>query len=95
MLRIIHEAQLIETPGHTGCAFTDFVLEDEDYIMLAIDLRNYTGPRAKWAEGVDVVYCSAEEVAHVFEPDFTKPKYGMYCWDWAGYCRYINQNCAA
>lgn len=95
MLRIIHEAQQIETPDFTGLVFADFLLEDEDYIAMGIDLRAYTGPRAKFAMGADVVYCGPEDIAHIFETEYQKPEFGMICYNWTEYCRYINQNSAA
>lgn len=94
MIRIIQEAQDLNLPG-AGIAFADFLMEDESYIMLAVDLRSYKGPRAEWAKDTDVVYCSVEDCGSIFQPESEKPDYGVSCWDWAGYCGYINRNIAS
>ena len=92
MLQIINESQSLTLKVGNEMAFADFILEDGEYLNAAVDLRYYDGPLAKWAKGLEVVYCTPEEIYKIFDENSEPGVYRRLGWSWEDYCRFVNQN---
>ena len=74
-----------------GCnCYVDYIVEDGNYMTMAIDMRNYTGPRCESAKGAEVMLVALDEVHDVFDKDSDRNVGAPYTW--VDYCRYINTN---
>ena len=85
MLQIVHESEPMEVAGYM--CYVDYILEG-NYMTMAIDLREYEGPRSELAKGADVMLCGLDEVPDIFGGD----RNAGLPFSWGDYCRYINSN---
>ena len=93
MLQIIIESQELEVGRDNGSAYADFLNED-GYLVCAVNLQYYSGPIASWAKDANVVLCYPEEIGKIFS-DESEPGFGCRIFDWKDYCKFVNTNVAA